>query len=134
MQNKAPTKIQLNVFAFGLSLILLLFSWRAKKADNGNASLLLLLAATMLVIAYFTKKDFVVKFYHVWMRCVSVIGMMVTGILMILIFYLIFTPVGLFLRLIGKDILNLKADKKLKTYWIDKEKQQFNKSNYEKQF
>ena len=134
MQNKTPTKTQLNVFAFGLSLILLLFSWRAKKAANDNASLLLLLAATILVIAYFTKRDFVVKFYHVWMRCVSVIGMIVTGILMIIIFYLIFTPVGLFLRLIRKDILNLKADRKLKTYWIDKEKRQYDKSNYEKQF
>lgn len=134
MQNKPPTEKQLNVFVFGLILILFLFSWKAKKADNDNAALFLLLAAAMLVIAYFTKKDFVVKFYYVWMKCVSVIGVAVTGILMILIFYLIFTPVGLFLRLIKKDVLNLNSDKDLETYWIDKPTRAFEKSNYEKQF
>ena len=68
------------------------------------------------------------------MRCVSYVGMVITGILMVAIFYLVFTPVGIFLRLIGKDILNLNKDDKLKTYWIDRPQRKFNKSDYEKQF
>jgi len=134
MQNKPPIEKQLNVFVFGLTLILFLFSWRAKKADHNEASLLLLLAATLLLIAYSTKKDFVVKFYQIWMKCASVIGIVVTGILMIAIFYLVFTPVGLLLRLIRKDPLNLQMNTKQKSYWIDKPEKSFNKSDYERQF
>ncbi|MFC1645641.1 hypothetical protein ACFL2Y_00465 [Candidatus Omnitrophota bacterium] len=134
MQNKPPTKNQINTFVFGLTLILFLFSWRAYKDSKGGVSVLLIILAAILLIIYLTKRDFVVKFYSIWMRCVSVIGVAVTGILMMLIFYLVFAPTGLFLRLIRKDVLNLKADKKLKTYWIDREKRPFKKSNYEKQF
>ncbi|MFH1621875.1 MAG: hypothetical protein ABIA97_01995 [Candidatus Omnitrophota bacterium] len=134
MQNKPPTKKHLNVFVYGLTLILCLFSWKAYRANNGKISALLLSLVLLLLITYFIKKDFVIKFYHVWMRCVSVIGMIITGILMILIFYLIFTPVGIFLRIIRKDVLHLKQDKKLKTYWIDKPQITFEKTNYEKQF
>jgi hypothetical protein len=37
-----------------------------------------------------------------------------------IIYFLIITPIGLFLRLIGKDILNLKFNKN-KSYWIDRQ-------------
>ncbi|MBL7197968.1 MAG: hypothetical protein ISS47_07700 [Candidatus Omnitrophica bacterium] len=134
MQNKPPTKKQLNVFVFGLTLILFLFSWKSYRANNSKVSFILIGLVFVLLIIYLTKKDFVLKFYQVWMRCVSVIGMVITGILMIIIFYLLFTPVGLFLRLIRKDILNLKSDTRLKTYWIDKPKRAFEKVNYERQF
>jgi hypothetical protein len=37
-----------------------------------------------------------------------------------LIFFFIVTPIGIFMRLLKKDILNLKFNSK-KTYWIKKE-------------
>ena len=36
-----------------------------------------------------------------------------------LVFFLVVTPTGLFMRLIGKDLLNLNK-KNVKSYWIDK--------------
>ena len=134
MQIKPPTKKQLNVFVFGLCLILLLFAWRLSKTGDNKVSFTLIGLACTLVTFYLIKKDFVVQFYKIWMRCVSPIGMVITGILIIAVFYLIFAPVGIFLRLIRKDILNLKKDTKLKTYWIDKPHKEFNSSDYEKQF
>ena len=38
-----------------------------------------------------------------------------------LINFLIVTPIGLFMRLIGKDLLNLKFSKS-NTYWIKRKK------------
>ncbi|MFC1709398.1 hypothetical protein ACFL2J_05025 [Candidatus Omnitrophota bacterium] len=134
MQNKPPTQKQLNVFVIGLTIILILFSHKAYRSDHIGVWLLLLTFAAVLVITYSTKREFVVKFYYVWMKGVSAIGMVITGILIAAIFYLIFAPVGLFLRLIGKDILNLKKDNKLSTYWIDRPKREFDKTSYEKQF
>ena len=40
-------------------------------------------------------------------------------IIMGIIFFLIVTPVGLFLRILGKDLLNLKYNKD-KSYWVEK--------------
>ena len=48
-----------------------------------------------------------------------------------IIFFLIVTPIGLFMRLIGKDLLKKQYDKKKKSYWIKRDnpidtmKQQF---------
>ena len=134
MQIKSPTKKQLNVFVLGLCLILLLFAWRSFREGNSKISFILIGLASALVIIYLIKRNFVIQFYKIWMRCVSYVGMVITGILMVAIFYLVFTPVGIFLRLIGKDILNLNKDDKLKTYWIDRPQRKFNKSDYEKQF
>ncbi len=36
---------------------------------------------------------------------------------MLILFYLIFTPVGLIVRLIGRDALQRRFDGQAKTYW-----------------
>ena len=36
-----------------------------------------------------------------------------------MIFYLVVTPIGLIMRLLGKDVLNLKYQNE-KSYWIEK--------------
>ena len=36
-----------------------------------------------------------------------------------IIFFLVVTPIGLIMRLIGKDVLNLKYNNN-KSYWIEK--------------
>lgn len=134
MQTKPPTKKQLHVFIVGLSIILLVFSGKLYKADNIKSAFLCIAIACLLIIIYLIKKDFVIKFYIVWMQCISFVGMFVTGFLIVLLFYFVFSPVGIFLRLIRKDILNLNKNPKLKTYWIDKPQNEFKKENYERQF
>jgi hypothetical protein len=68
------------------------------------------------------------------MKCASAIGAVVTIVLMLVIFYFVFTPVGILLRLLRKDVLNLNRNPNLNTYWIDKPKKNFNKEDYERQF
>jgi hypothetical protein len=38
-----------------------------------------------------------------------------------LLFYVTILPAGVIMRLLGKDLLNLKYDKDAKSYWIDRE-------------
>ena len=37
----------------------------------------------------------------------------------VIIFFLVVTPIGIIMRLLGKDVLNLKYNKN-KSYWIEK--------------
>lgn len=134
MQKDSPTKKQLNVFVIGIDIILLFFAWKFYKTNNIRISIILIIVAFGILITYLINKKIVIQFYKVWMQCASAIGLVVTGILMVFIFYLVFTPVGLFLRLIRKDVLSLKKDERLKTYWINKPQREFNKSDYERQF
>lgn len=72
--------------------------------------------------------------YKVWMALSVVMGFIMTRVIMIIIFYLIVTPLGLIARITGKNFLDMKIDKNAKSYWIVREKMQKVKSNYERQF
>jgi cytochrome c biogenesis factor len=62
------------------------------------------------------------------------LGWFNTRLILILLFYLVFTPIGLLLRLLGKDLLNRRFDRDAATYWVDREKEPFDPKRYERQF
>ena len=57
-----------------------------------------------------------------WFKLGSFIGAIVSPIIMGMIFFLTVTPTGMIMRLLGKDILNQKINKTIKSYWIKKTK------------
>ena len=129
-----PTSKQITVFVFGISIICLLLLKRISAYNNIPLILLLIIFPSALIFFFFTKRDIVVKFYKCWMRIITPIGIIITGILLIIIFYFVFAPIGLFLKLMKKDILCLKFNRKADSYWIDKPQAEFKKEDYEKQF
>ena len=66
----------------------------------------------------------------IWTRFGLFLGNFISPIVMGIIFFFVVTPIGLLMRLFGKDVLNLKKNK-FSTYWIKKTDQ---KSRMEKQF
>jgi len=57
-----------------------------------------------------------------WFRFGILLGNIFSPIVMGIIYFGVITPIGILMKLIGKDILNLKQNKKSSTYWIKKEK------------
>ena len=53
-----------------------------------------------------------------WFKFGLLLGSVISPIVMGFIFFLVVTPISLLMRIIGKDILNLKKNKK-KSYWIE---------------
>lgn len=70
--------------------------------------------------------------YIVWMRLALILGWVNTRIILIVIFFLIFTPIGLIMRIFKLDLLG--RDKRERTYWKIKEKLDLNPLNYERRF
>ena len=66
-----------------------------------------------------------------WFKFGMILGAIVAPIVMGFIFFLAATPIGLVMRIMGKDLLNKKYDKKKNTYWINRDK---NMSSMKKQF
>jgi hypothetical protein len=54
--------------------------------------------------------------YKVWMSLAVVLGFFVSRLLLAIIFYLVVTPIGLIMRLLGKDLLDIKL-KDRDSYW-----------------
>ena len=55
-----------------------------------------------------------------WFKLGSFMGAIVSPIIMGMIFLLTVIPTGIIMRLLGKDILNQKINKTIKSYWIKK--------------
>ena len=56
-----------------------------------------------------------------WFKFGLFLGGIVSPIVMGIVFFFVITPIGLFMKLIGKDLLNNKYDKDKKTYWIKRD-------------
>ncbi len=56
----------------------------------------------------------------IWTRFGLFLGNFISPIVMGIIFFFVVTPIGLLMRLFGKDVLNLKNNKS-STYWIKKD-------------
>ena len=59
--------------------------------------------------------------YYAWIKLGLFLGKFISPVVMVIIFYLIISPFGIALRLIGKDPLMKKHYKK-SSYWIQREK------------
>ena len=89
----------------------------------------LFIAFIFLILALLNSK-ILTPMNKIWTRFGLFLGNFISPIVMGIIFFFVVTPIGLLMRLFGKDILNLKKNK-FSTYWIKKTNQ---KSNMEKQF
>jgi len=57
---------------------------------------------------------------HLWFRFSLLLNKIVSPVAMGVIFFLVATPTGLILRLMGKDSLRLRYDPAAKTYWQER--------------
>ena len=56
---------------------------------------------------------------QIWFKFGVLLGRIISPLIMAIIFFFVVTPIGLIMRTLGKDILNLRYNTK-KTYWIEK--------------
>ncbi|MEA3492111.1 MAG: SxtJ family membrane protein [Campylobacterota bacterium] len=75
------------------------------------------------VATAFLKPELLSRFYLIWIKIGTLIGGVISRIIMFILFFGLFTPVSLFLKLLGKDLLNKKVDRSQDSYWIDRETQ-----------
>ncbi|MFH0821948.1 MAG: SxtJ family membrane protein [Pseudomonadota bacterium] len=73
--------------------------------------------------------------YRLWLGFSVVLGYFVSRILLTLIFLIAVVPVGLLMRIVGRDPMNRKFDPEAPSYWIKREPESdVSIARYEKQF
>ena len=80
----------------------------------------IILSLIFLVLGIINSK-LLTPFKKIWIRLGEILGKFIAPIVMGFIYFLIITPIGLFMRLIRKDLLSIKFNKE-KSYWIKRSK------------
>ena len=79
--------------------------------------------ALIFLLITILKPKFLSKFYEIWIKFGEFMGHITSTIILAILFFGVFTPISLFFKIIRRDPLNRKIDKKAKTYWIKRELQ-----------
>ena len=116
--NWRPDRRELRRFAVamlvGFSLLGLLAVWRAKDISNG--AIVLWGIGILLAIAAFVHKLSRVAYLSVYLHT-RIVGYVLHTVILALMFFLVITPVGVLLRLMGKDFLQRRRPKH-KAGWV----------------
>ena len=60
-------------------------------------------------------------FHNLWLKFGTLLGRIVSPIVMFLVYFVFITPLAVIIRLFGKDLLRIKFNKS-PSYWIKREK------------
>ena len=89
---------------------------------NGEEIRIWLVAISLIfLILGIMKSKLLTPLNQLWFKFGMILGAIVAPIIMGAVFFLVVTPIGIVMRLMGKDLLNKKHDKKKETYWIKRE-------------
>ena len=59
-----------------------------------------------------------------WLKFGIFLGSIVSPVVMGIVYFMVVTPIGIFMRLLSKDLLKISKVKNSPTYWIKRDKQQ----------
>ena len=66
------------------------------------------------------------------MTLALVLGYFTSSLILCILYYCVLTPIGLIMRLFGKDLLDRRWDKEASSYWIKKQPRSLDKEQYKK--
>ena len=118
MLHKSKIKMNSNR-SFGLVffiIFLILGLWPITNAEEIRIWLILL--AFIFLILGIMESKLLSPLNRLWFKFGMMLGAIVGPIVMGAIFFIVVTPIGIVMSIIGKDLLNKKHDKKKETYWI----------------
>ena len=100
-------------------VFLLIALWPLVKGDSLRIWSLLI-AIIFLVLGLLNSK-ILNPFKRIWIKFGEILGKMIAPLVLSIVYFIVITPIGLLLRIFGKDLLGIKFLKK-KSYWIKRDK------------
>ena len=90
-----------------------------------------IIVAIIFLILGLVNSNFLTPLNKLWFKFGKLLASIVAPIVMGIVFFLVITPTGIIMKMLGKDLLNKKYNNKIKSYWINREK---SKSSMKQQF
>jgi hypothetical protein len=89
--------------------------------SDGNLRLWSLIVSVLFLVLGLLNSRILTPLSIIWIKFGELLGKIIAPIVMALVFFLTITPLSFLMRLLGKDLLNLKFSKN-SSYWIKREK------------
>lgn len=120
---------------FGLffSVIFLLCAAYLFNMGSNVLTFVFVVLAVIFAVLAFTKSAILLPLNRLWMRFGLLLGLIVSPIVLGVIFFGMFTPIGVAMRLFGRDELHLKS-KSAATYWKIRDPVEFSTVSFKNQF
>ena len=131
MASKSKIKISSNR-SFGLVffvVFLIIALWPLKYEED--VRLWSLVLSIIFFILGIFNSQLLTPLNKLWFKFGMFLGLIVSPIVMGIVYFLVVTPIGIFMRLLGKDLLKTSKAKNASTYWIKRINKQ---STMKKQF
>ncbi len=89
--------------------------------DSGSIRVWALVISILFFLLGLINSKILTPLKHGWIKLGEILGKVIAPIVMGFIYFIIITPIGIFMRLLGKDLLNIKYNKN-KSYWLKRTK------------
>ena len=105
-------------FGIVFFIVFLLIALYPLLKDNDLRIWSLVISFIFLILGLINSK-ILTPLNKLWFKFGLLLGRFISPLIMGIIFFVVVTPIAIIMRLLKKDLLNLKYNKK-ETYWIDK--------------
>ena len=105
-------------FGIVFFIVFLLIALYPLLKDNDLRIWSLVISFIFLILGLINSK-ILTPLNRLWFKFGLLLGKFISPLIMGIIFFIVVTPIGIIMRLLKKDLLNLKYNKK-ESYWIDK--------------
>lgn len=109
-------------------LVSLLSLWKEWLPFSTTAAFIA--AGVLCIVVGFIHPALLKIFHQLWMGFAIVLGSVVSRIILLILFFVIVTPIGILARVFGKKFSFSYQEKGRKSYWIERDKTK--KINYER--
>ena len=109
--------------SFGILFFLVFLGfglWPLTKEMSPNIYLIII-SAIFLILGLLNSK-LLSPLNNLWIKFGEILGKVIAPIVMAVVYFLILTPISLLVRFFGKDLIEMKFNNNVKSYWIKRKK------------
>ena len=99
-------------------VFLIIGLWPLLKGDNPRVYFFPI--AILFLILGIINSNVLSPLNRIWIKFGELLGIVIAPIIMGIVYFIVLTPISLFLKILRKDLLNLKFSNKVKTYWVER--------------
>ena len=133
LQNIKGTRENLRKFAITVTVVLAVIGvvllWKNRAGYQ-----YLWIVAVLLIVCGWAVPAILKPLYFVWLAFAALLGWIMTRVILGILFYIIFTPIGVIGRMLGKRFLDLRWKAAADSYWEYRKDSRLEPEHYEKQF
>ena len=109
-------------FGIVFFIVFLVISFWSFRGDFNQVKIIPLVISFIFLALGIINSKILTPLNKLWFKFGLLLGAIVAPVIMGFIFFIVVTPIGLLMRLFGKDLLRKKFNKSVKSYWIKRDK------------